>query len=226
MSDLHDLKLLASVPKSGEPFIPPLQQVVIFINNLGYICGLDPQWEPKEPFEISPCSSDNFEDSDGGIRIGGIDALGQYDSKKISVSLNFCRIARLCATQGFNREDVATIVLTHELAHFVTHIGTNSGAYWDCFCKAKSKEKEDFAQEATHLLLRVGGYGHLVQVFGALSQLCPPKYDIWRQTWKTQIKSKNSLETILTAFRDKIHGPRKVPEPSQLGDDPDDPYDN
>jgi hypothetical protein len=107
----------------------------------------------------------------------------------------------LCATQGFNREDVGKIVLIHELAHFVTHLGTISGTYWDAFSKEESDKKEDVAQEATHLLLRIAGYGHLVQVFDALSQLCPAKYDTWRKTWAEQLKNKETLDSILRKFR-------------------------
>jgi hypothetical protein len=61
MSDLNLLKLVTLSSRADVPLIPPLQQVVIFINNLGYICELEPQWVPNEPFEISFCSSDNSE---------------------------------------------------------------------------------------------------------------------------------------------------------------------
>jgi hypothetical protein len=40
----------------------------------------------------------------------GIDALGQYDSGKIVLTLNFCQIASVCAMHGFNRQDVSKIV--------------------------------------------------------------------------------------------------------------------
>jgi hypothetical protein len=218
MSDLHLLKLVALAPKSDEPFIPPLQQVVIFISNLGYICGLEPQLVPNEAFELSHCSSGDSEQSDGGIGIGGIDALGRYDSGKVVVILDFGRIAKLCATHGFHREDVVKVVLIHELAHFVTHLGTNSGACWEGFCDEESEKKEDAAQESTHLLLRVAGYGHLVQVFDALSQLCPSKYNTWRNTWDGQLKSKETLDSILRKFPASILDLR--PKPTIREDSP------
>jgi hypothetical protein len=209
MSAPHPLKLVALAPKSDESLIPPQQQVVIFITNLGYICDLKPERLPTEHFEISLCSSDNVEDTDGEIGTEGIDALGQYDSQQIVVTLNFCRIARLCATQGFNREDVGKIVLMHELAHFVSIFGTNSGALWGSSDEEDSTEKEDVAQEATHLLLRIAGHGHLVQVFDALSQLCPAKYDNWRKTWAEQVKCKETIDSILKQFQARLLKLRK-----------------
>jgi hypothetical protein len=159
----------------------------------------------------SLCSSDNSDNSDGGIGTGGIDALGQYDSAEVVVRLDLCQIAKACATHGFNREDAIKVVLIHELAHFVTLVGTNSGALQGGSPDEKDYT-EDVAQEATHLLLRVAGYGHLVQVFDALSQLCPPIYDSWRTTWgKDQLKRGASLDSILSDFRAKLQVLRQKP---------------
>lgn len=77
MSDPQPLKLVALVSETDTPLIPPLQQVIIFIYNLGFICEVEPKRLPKEPFELSICSYGGSEDSDGGIAGGGIDALGQ-----------------------------------------------------------------------------------------------------------------------------------------------------
>jgi hypothetical protein len=103
------------------------------------------------------------------------------------------------------------LFLMHELAHFVTHLGTNSGAYWKHFCDAKSEDKEKCAQEATHLLLRVAGYGHLVQIFDALSQLCPSKYKTWRNSWDGHLKSRETLDSILRKFPASILDLRPKP---------------
>jgi hypothetical protein len=126
------------------------------------------------------------------------------------VTLNFCRIASLCATHGFNREDVDKIVLIHEFAHFVTLIVTNSDARWGASSEEKADKKEDVAQEATHLLLRVAGYGHLVHVFDSLSHLCPERYNTWRKTWADQLKNKETIDAILKHFRAKIRAPDRT----------------
>jgi hypothetical protein len=157
-------------------------------------------------------------DLDDGFASKGIDFLGRckYGQDETTVILCICRIVRVCALHGFYPEDVVKIVLMHELAHFVTLLGTNSKAQWGISPEEDAREKEDVAQEATHLLLRVAGYGHLVQVFDALSQLCPCKYNIWRQRWKQQLKS-NDLEAVLTVFRNKIRDLRLSPPPP-MGD--------
>jgi hypothetical protein len=213
MSDLKPLKLVALSSKADEPLIPPLQQVDIFINSLGYICELKPQRLPKESFDPRPCPSPDLEDIDEGIGTKGIDFLGryQYGQDNITITLDICRIMRLCARHGFHPEDVVKIVLTHELAHFVTHLGlSNAGAFWEAFGKEdrekekKEEEEEEFAQEATHLLLRVAGYGHLVNVFDTVSHLCPPKYNIWRKAWKERPKKSNDFGVVLCAFRMRV----------------------
>lgn len=207
MSDLHPLKLVALASESDEPLIPPLEQVVIFSRILGHICELQPERLPKEPFKTQPCPSPDLKDLDEGIASKGLDFLGRYEygPSEIVVILFICRIKEFSAKHGFHPEDVTQIVLIHELAHFVTHLGTNSGLLWVDFCESTREEKEAFAQEATHLLLRVAGYGHLVHVFDSLSHLCPCKYNTWRQTWKQRQQSKNNdCEAVLGDFRQRI----------------------
>jgi hypothetical protein len=192
MSDLNPLKLVALSSKADESLIPPLQQVVIFTRMLAYICELELQHLPEKPFKRIPCAPSDREDLDEGVGSKGIDFLGLYESAEGRVTLNVCRIRKFSFRHALHLDDAVKIVLIHELAHYVTHLGTNSGAYWEDFWKADSREKEEFAQDATHLLLRVAGYGHLVNVFDSLSHLCPKEYNSWRQTWKQRRKSKHS----------------------------------
>jgi hypothetical protein len=205
MSD--SLNLVALVSKSDEPLIPPLEQVLIFTKMLGHICELEPQQLPKESFDPQPCPRTDPEDLDEGIESKGIDFLGRYEYglKEVVVILHICRIVKFCARHRFDREDVIKIVLIHELAHFVTHLGESTcGKFWGGFCTAESETKEEFAQEATHLLLRVAGYGHLVHVFDAASHLCPQKYNTWRKKWEAQVKTEDTLDGISSDFRARI----------------------
>jgi hypothetical protein len=207
MSDLKPLKLVALASKADESLIPPLEQVVIFTKTLGYICELKLRHLPEKPFKRLPCPTLDPENLDERIKSKGIDFLGRYEFKgsEITVTLCICRIIKFCTRHGFNREDITKIVLIHELAHFATHLGVSDiGAYWEGFCGATSEEKESFAQDATHLLLRVAGYGYLVHVFGAVSHLCPQKYNTWRQGWEGHLKNKVMLDTVLEVFQDKI----------------------
>lgn len=129
MSDLYPLNLVALVSNIDKPLIPPVQQVLIFIKILGSICGLKPQRLPEKPFKRLPCPSPDPEDLDEGVETQGIDFLGryEYEPNEITVTLHICRMMKFCAKHGFHREDVIKIVLIHELAHFVTHLGTDSG---------------------------------------------------------------------------------------------------
>jgi hypothetical protein len=220
MSDPLPLTLVAFTSKIDEPWVPPLQQVVIFTKILGYICDLEPQRLPKESFDPRPCPTPDSEDLDEGVKSKGIDFLGLYEPNKVTVTLNICRIVKLCARHGFQREDVIKIVLIHELAHFVTHLGTTEcKAHWEDFCKAES-EAEEFAQEATHLLLRAAGYGYLVHVFESLSPLCPPQYnkwqDKWRETWKPLM---NNLGEVLQDFQKRLPV-RQIPERENMTSGP------
>lgn len=197
MSDPLPLNLVALASKIDEPWVPPLEQAVIFTKILGCICALEPQQLAKKPFEHHPCPFPDPEDLDEGVASKGIDFLGLYEhgSGEITVTLFICRIMKFCARHGFHLDDVVKIVLIHELAHFVTHLGrSQSGAFWQNFCEATSEEKEEFAQEATHLLLKVAGYGHLVHVFDSLSTHCP-------ENTKSGGKHGNSIsrtKTVLT----------------------------
>lgn len=221
MSILSPLNLVALAWQSDEPLIPPLEQVVIFTKMLGCICELKPQQLPEKPFKRLPCPSPDPEDLDECVESKGIDFLGLYEhgSGEITVTLFICRIMKFCARYGFHQEDVIKIVLIHELAHFVTHLGMlDSGAYWEKFCEATSEKKEEFAQEATHLLLRVAGYGHLVHVFDSLSTHCPKKYQEWREAWKQHLKNKKSLDAVLTVFRAGILKPREISKKATMHD--------
>jgi hypothetical protein len=213
MSNFPPLQLVALASKADESLVPPPEQVTIFTGMLGYICKLKPQSLPERPFKRLPCPSSVLGDLNEGLASKGIDFLGLYEcgANEITVTLYICRILKFCAVFGFEREDAVKIVLIHELAHFVTHLGTASGAYWDAFSKEDSSKKEDVAQEATHLLLRVAGYGHLIQVFDALSQLCPSKYDSWRTTWQDQLKRGASLDSTLSEFRTRLQVLRPTP---------------
>lgn len=202
MSDPRPLKLKALTWKSDMPWIPPLEQVIIFTKILGYICDREPQWLPKKTFSRRPCVPSEAEEVDEGILRDGIDFLGQYDPNETMVTLNMCRIRRYALKHGFHFEDVITIVLVHELAHFVTHLAESTcGAYWEEFGSAESETVEQFAQEATHLTLRAAGFGHLVHVFDSSSNHCPSKYHTWRKTWKS---CKNELGAAVQDFRVRL----------------------
>jgi hypothetical protein len=206
MSDLQPLKLVALSSEPDESLIPPLEQVVIYCKILSHICKVELQQLPKESFSVQSCPAPDHKDLDEGIARKGFDFLGRYmhGPSEIIVILFIHRIKEFSARHGFYPADVTKIVLIHELGHFVTHLGTISGLDWADFSTSEAAEKEVFAQESTHLFLRVAGYGHLVNVFDSMSHLCPKEYDAWRQAWNQRQKSKDGDFTgVLEDFRTK-----------------------
>jgi hypothetical protein len=143
------------------------------------------------------------EEVDEWITPDGKDILGQYDPVETTVTLNMCKIKKYALRHGFHFEDIITIVLVHELAHFITHLAKSRKCWgnWKEFESAKSETIEQFAQEATNLALRAAGYGHLVHVFDSSSRHCPPKYDTWRECWRS---CKNDLEKALKDFQKRL----------------------
>jgi hypothetical protein len=206
------LRLMALATNLDRLWVPQLKQVLIIITGLSQICDLEkPENLPKKNFRIKPCPRSDIEDVDEGVLTNGIDFFGQYDPDKMEVTLQICRMRRFATRHGFHLEDVLTIVVIHELAHFVTHLGkSDSSKCWVEFGKSEPETVEDIAQQATNLYLRVASYGQLVQVFYSLSDYCPEKYNTWRDTWKEHFKNKDSsFETALRNFRQKLCEARK-----------------
>jgi len=174
---------------------------------------------PKKEFAHRPCPPHDVEELDEAITSKGIDAFGQYDPSKSQITLYLCRMRRFATRHGFQFEDVITIVLIHELAHFVTHRGKSDDCdSWAIFEETDSETQkesktlmEDIAQQATHLYLRGARHGQLVHVFDSLSNYSPDRYRTWRDAWKKQTKppTLNNYSQALSAFRDSLAKQRK-----------------
>jgi hypothetical protein len=192
------LKLLALASSFDRDWVPPLERVSILIAGLSHVCGLEqPDNLPEKEFIIKPCPKRGIEEIDEGVAQHGIDFLGQYspaprekETEESTIKLCMCRMRRFATRHALHFEDVITITLIHELAHFVTHVGKSDfPECWLEFRKAGAAEDvESTAQQATHLYLRIAGYGYLVQVFDYVSHKCPKVYNDWREKWKNQTK--------------------------------------
>lgn len=209
------LRLIAFATKFDLPWVPQLEQANILITGLSHICALEHPELPDHPFVIEPCRENDIEDVDEGVDREGIDFLGQYslnEKNETTVTLNMCRIRRFANRHGFQSEDVIKIVLLHELAHLVTHRGRSQcPKCWVAFDAAASEQKETMAQQATHLYLRVAGYGQLVHVFSEVSHRCPLKYNDWPGKWKQSTKglANQSFDRALQDFREELFAARK-----------------
>lgn len=219
MGRIPQLQLRALVTSFDRLWVPQLEQTNLLIKGLSHICNLEePANLPKKGFAFRPCPRPEVEDLDEDVLNEGIDVFGKYHPTKSLITLCMCRMRRFATRHGFQFEDVITIVLIHELAHFVTHRGkSNRSDCWEDFEKATPEVIENMAQQATHLYLRVAGYGRLVQVFDSLSNHCPDKYKTWWGEWKRQIKiqgsnprnSSNYLHAVLEAFQNDLAAKRK-----------------
>jgi hypothetical protein len=221
MGRTPQLQLSALATKFDWPWIPRSEQVRILIHGLARICDLqEPPNPPKKEFARRPCPPRDVENLDEEIPSKGIDVFAECDPSKSLITLCLCRMRRFATRHDFQFEDVITIVLVHELAHYVTHEGkSHSCGRWDTFGESGSEDViEDIDQQATHLYLRVARYGKLVQVFDSLSNDCPHRYKTWRSEWKKQTRlatSDNCLEQALGVFRNKLAEERKRKPPQR-----------
>jgi len=220
------LRLTALATDFDRLWVPQLDQVLILVKGLSHICGLgEPHNLPDQKFNVEPCCPEfDSEDLEEGIASEGIDFFGQYDPNEIKVTLNTCRMRRFATRHGFQFEEIIKIVLIHELAHFVTHHGkaiphnfnsaltpsdlyeVAAGQIWLSFARADDNVREDLAQKATNLYLRMACYGNLVQVFDSLANHSPQKYNSWRDEWKKQSKNPdNSFSTAKNNFRCELY---------------------
>lgn len=220
MGTSRPLRLIALATNLDRLWVPQLEQALIIITGLSHICDLEkPENLPQKNFRIKPCPRPDIED----LGEEGIDFFGRYDPEEREVTLKICRMRRFATRYGFHFEDVLTIVMIHELAHFVTHLGkADSSECWVEFGKSEPGTVEDIAQQATNLYLRVASYGQLVQVFDSLSNYCPKKYNTWQDKWKEHFKGRDgSFKTAIRDFRKELCEARKkeaVPEMAHMGE--------
>jgi hypothetical protein len=214
------LGLIVLASKCDWRLVPQLEQVLIIISGLSQICELEkPENLPDKKFRIKPCPLSEIEDVHEGVSTRGIDFFGQYDPEEMTVTLQMCLMKRFAGSHGFHLEDVLTIVLIHELAHFVTHLGVSDSANrWVAFENRELIEAvEDIAQQATNLYLRVARYGPLVQVFESLSIYSPRPYQTWRDAWMNHFRNKDaSFQTAIRDFQHEVREARKKESVTQV----------
>lgn len=149
--------------------------------------------------------------------IGILDRLGCYKPEGAvigaSIELYWARIAAYCLKESAWRPDapppdagaLARVVMTHELAHYVTHQGythSNEGCYWTSFEKAESFIQEVVAQAATSFVARLDGVD-LGTVFDRLLENQPTKYTAHREISKIVQKLGETPGFFWGLFRDR-----------------------
>lgn len=134
--------------------------------------------------DLPPLKPDILDD----LREGGIDTLGRYFPKTSSVIIDRKKCEKLDGQFGSPHGTVEKIVLIHELAHFVSHIGIGEPTKrdWRNFENAKSWDVERVAQAFTYLFIRRTEDQVLMNVFARLSAGQSEKYQQWEKDLSTE----------------------------------------
>jgi len=131
------------------------------------------------------------------------DILGEYDPDKTQITIYKKMIELTVEAIGDNYIDVDSlrdVVLFHEVAHAVTHIGNDGeGRIWDKFKDASSFDKEVFAQLYPYVLFNnfVAFSKHLY-VFSKLCKYQSIKYNLWIKLRELTL---NEINQILSDAR-------------------------
>jgi len=110
-----------------------------------------------------------------------IDILGEYRSgkKEIVIYERMCQL--VAAALNFDFAVLTKVVIAHEAAHAVTHLGRDDkGGIWTHFDIAESEDTELFAQLYSLLHFKMLGDTDAVAVFRKLSEHQEPRYNSWR----------------------------------------------
>ena len=111
------------------------------------------------------------------------DILGRYYPGDLSLIVIYTRMCRLVAgSLETNSESLMRVVLAHEAAHAVTHLGREKdGRIWDDFSEADKNDKEKFAQAYALAHFKDKGLVYLEEIFNALSHGQSDEYNAWRE---------------------------------------------
>jgi hypothetical protein len=129
----------------------------------------------------------------GDLKDGGFDTLGKYlpDESTVKIDPDKCR--KLDNEYGAELGSVELIVLVHELAHFVSHIGVGQPTMrsWVHFKTSKAEDLERVAQAFTYLWIRRRQDSNLMTVFAKMSEHSPRDY----RQWEAELCKTEKFET-------------------------------
>jgi len=116
-----------------------------------------------------------------GIRSTAFDVLGDYNSSQRKITLFDDLIALASISLDVTPTALSTVVLMHELAHAMTHLGKDAdGAIWEHFSIASEHDKELFAQIYSHLyFVETGDIDH-ADIMRRLCDSQPEQYSSWK----------------------------------------------
>jgi hypothetical protein len=135
----------------------------------------------------------------------GTDTLGKYlyQSPNTIITLFDMSIYAYAACTRLEATLAAKIVLIHEIAHSVTHLGCLDGKIWENFGKTAGKPdslEEHFAQVATWLYIDMINSKPLLRTFEQMLDNSPTKY----KTWKEVVNAGPSVEDVRQGYRSTL----------------------
>jgi hypothetical protein len=143
-----------------------------FEEQLYHLCGLTRDNVPQIRVLLS--DEDTYP---GGTLEKGFDTLGWYTPDRENEITMFVRnIMKFTEYSQIIDQSVFEIVLIHEIAHSVTHLGLYEGNHWEKFSTNNTPDggPEHYAQIATWLVLKSHRTPTLLAAFERMSRECQP----------------------------------------------------
>ena len=138
----------------------------------------------------------------------GFEALGTYHALEADPFITLYRNAIQEYSQEHDLDPnlVTKVVLIHELAHYITHLGNAPvGGIWKNFSNASQNDKEGTAQVATWLFLRKYGHNDEMTVFNKITSTAPPEYKKWKNWSLLRSPATNSFDCDRHSFKCKLY---------------------
>jgi len=218
------IKLISSVfPTQADHhrLFPNKETVDEVLEGLCTVCNLG---KPLQGWRLPPkkeLDSEPFVDVEEGLKGKGMKFLGLYHYCRApkppvatDITLFISRCWRTGEKVGLNPHHIIEVVLIHEAAHYITHLGvkpeSNLVEYWSEFGSDENKEAiEDFAQSATYFYLQASVDHAKLHCFETLSLHSPTRYTTWDR-WKRQQTTGKSFWWCLCEFQAAILKERRA----------------
>lgn len=128
------------------------------------------------------------------------DVLGEYYSAKRKIVIYDRLISAAAIALEIDADLLTDVVLAHEIAHAVTHLGKDAhDGVWKHFATALTEDKELFAQIYPYLLFRETSQVEPAAVMDRLTDYQPPHYRAWKDLTEESVDEINARLTVARA---------------------------
>ena len=191
-----------TLDRTDRILLPSYEKTLTTMSELALVCGLSLSdvlkagalgkaslmpYAPTEGFKLQRIDRQKLNNRiiAEGLRESGPDWLGRYyhgSDMPERIELHLSRCQRVARFLSVSARELVQVILTHEAAHFVSHIGIGgfNHSIWESFSNASSDEKEHIAQAASWVTFSVFARPRLNQVMEKLATHQSEKYNSWR----------------------------------------------